>query len=250
MKSKISLLACSLLFFMMSCTNTTVEENEIFAPQLDGKEVFKNVFFSLGDVAETIPSFKMNVDMIKEANEENPEFLTGYTANVEGYINQIEKMYPTYFDQLQDAVYSQDFLKIKKAMQLGDQLILPTVILSSLEGIENEPLKRDLQALNLESADFKNEAELSAISQNLLDILAKYESEYGELNVNNGRCLFFAAVGVITFAIAGNVVYAVNIAWSGNVNWNRNISLIQKGGIDYDLYVGEELIREIALGFN
>ena len=250
MRSKISLLACSLLF-MLSCGTSpvSVEENEVFSAQLDGKEIFKTVFFNLGDVAKDIPSFKDNVELITKTNEENPEFLEEYNMSIDRYVEQIQSTNPGYFDQLKEAVYSKDFLDIKSAMQFGDLLILPTVIQTNLETIEYEPLKADIKALDIASVDFKSEEELKELTKSLLKVLSKHEEEAEKLDINNGKCFAFAFA--VAVAVVGNFVYAVNVAWTGNLNWNVNWSIpLQGGTYDYDHYVGEQLIKEIALVFN
>ncbi|BDS15146.1 hypothetical protein [Aureispira anguillae] len=250
MKLRIPILAC-LFFLVLSCRTTPLEEVENLDPQLDGQSIFKTVFFNLGDVADEIPSFKESVDFLESTGKEHPEFMQNYIANVDNYIASIEKTNPGYFEQLKEAVYAQDFVAIKRVMKLGDLLILPTVIQSNLNRIEYEPLKRDIEALNIESIDFKNEDQLEKLSGSLLSILSKYDSEYENANINNGRCLFFAAAVAVTVAAVGNFVYAVNVAWSGNVNWTRNWSIpLRRAEFNYDAYAGEELIKEIAIGFN
>ncbi|MFK8103454.1 MAG: hypothetical protein AB8G15_13055 [Saprospiraceae bacterium] len=251
MKSTLSTLAALSLLLMMSCSKPQVEETVAQSPQLEGQEIFKTVFFSLGEASAEIPSFKDNVAMLEAASKENPEFMDIYTANVEKYIANIERINPAYFTQLKEAIYAKDFLAIKKAMQLGDLLILPTVIQSNLDEIKNESMKREIQALDLAAVNYQDEAELKDLSSRLLTVLSRYENEYADLDINQGRCFFFAGAVAITFAAVGNFVYAVNVAWTANLNWNRNFSIpLQSSGYDYDHYLGEEIIKEIALVYN
>ncbi len=251
MKSTMSTLVALSLLLLMSCSKPQVEETVAQSPQLEGQEIFKTVFFSIGDATAAIPSFKDNIAMLEAASKENPEFMDIYTANVEKYIANIERVNPAYFTQLKEAVYAKDFLAIKKAMQLGDLLILPTVIQSNFDEIKNESMKREIQSLDLAAVDYQDEAQLQDLSNRLLNVLSRYEAEYADMDINQGRCFFFAAAVAVTFAAVGNFVYAVNVAWTGNLNWNVNFSIpLQSSGYDYDHYLGEEIVKEIALGFN
>lgn len=250
MKLRIPISLC-LLLLLFSCRPSGLETTDNLTNSLDGKSIFRTVFFSLGDAADNIPSFKENVDFLKSASEESPEFMGNYIANVEQYIDQIEKTNPDYFDQLKTAVESKDFLAIKEVLKLGDLLVLPTVIQSNVERIEHAPLRRAIEALNIASVDFQSKEQLEKLSSNLLSILSEYDSEYSTLGSNNGRCIAFAAVLAVTVAAVGNFVYAVNVAWSGNLNWSRNWSIpLRNGTYNYDAYNGEELIKEIAIGLN
>ena len=251
MTSKISLLACSLLF-VLSCTNPPAEEDQLQSLQLDGQSIFKTVFFSLGEVAKDIPTFEDNLTILEEASAEDPAFMASYIASVDNYVEQLEEIQPAYFDQLRNAVYSQDFLEIKKAMEYGDLLLLPTIVMSSMEDIDDKKLKNQLEALNMEATDFQNETELRDLSQNLISILSGYETGLTDEAVNNGRCFFFAAAVAVTFAAVGNFVVAVNVVYAGNLNWEVNwqIPLQDGGGIDYGSYMGEQLIKEISQAFN
>ncbi|MEM1320434.1 MAG: hypothetical protein AAGG75_09260 [Bacteroidota bacterium] len=250
MKIRIPLLA-SLVLLMMSCNNNRVDDKASFTPQLEGKEVFKAVFFSLGDVAKDIPSFETNVLILKEAADEDPSFMDTYEASADRYAEQIGQIHPGYLAELKEAVYSQDFERIRDAMELGNSLMLPAVVMSSMDNMEDEDLKSDLEALNMEAVDFKNEDQLNELSSNLAGVLAQYDADYNPTNVNNGRCFFFAAAVAITFAAVGNIVYAVNVAWTGNVNWNVNIEVLDQVGFqkDYSNFIGEELIKDVAVAF-
>ncbi|MEM1320431.1 MAG: hypothetical protein AAGG75_09245 [Bacteroidota bacterium] len=260
MKIRFSLFAC-LLLFLVSCTNNNkVDEQATLSPQLEGQEIFKTIFFSLGEKAQDIPSFETNVLALQEANEEDPTFLETYETNVDGYVTQIEELHPGYFNQLKEAVYSEDFGRIRDAMEFGSSLMLPAVVMSSMEDIEDENLKSDLEALNMEAVDFKSEDQLNELSRGLAGVLAKYDADYNPTNINNGRCLFFAAAVAVTFAAVGNFVYAVNVAWTGNINWNVNVEVrleaaeqeqqIGDGQVAaYGNYIGEELIKDVAVAF-
>ncbi|BDS15147.1 hypothetical protein [Aureispira anguillae] len=271
MKYAIPALAC-LFLLVFSCRTTPLEEVESLDPQLDGQSIFKTVFFNLGDAADRIPSFKDNVKLLEEMSEEHPEFMENYIANIDRYIEQIERTNPDYFEQLKKAVYAPDFLEIKKAMELGNLLILPTIVQSNLDKIEDEALKRELQeAFDVASVNFKSQEQLKVLSSNLLDVISKHKPADKDLDTNNGRALDYNLNFNYNYSLdynynyTYNFIYVINLAririlnynynynfnFNFNFNYLYNIAIPADGeGQTYDNYTGEELIREIAAGFN
>lgn len=283
MKYAIPALAC-LFLLVFSCRTTPLEEVENIDPQVDGQSIFKTIFFSVGDAAEKIPSFKENVKLLHKMSDEDPNFMKNYVSSIDDYIAQIERTNPDYFDQLEKAVYAPDFLEIKKAVEFGNLLLVPAIIQSNLDKVRDENLKRELEeVLSTEPIDFQNKEKLKKLSSGLLNVISEYDSERQSADENNGRALVYDydynynlnydLNYNYNYNLSYNYIYNYNWSYHFNLNWslnynynynlnysynyNLNFSYIYNIAIpadvedqNYDNYTGEELIREIAAGFN
>lgn len=289
MKFAIPAFVC-LFLLVVGCRTTPLEEVEVATPELDGQSIFRTVFFNLGDAAEKIPSFKDNVEVLQEMGEQNPEFLKNYVASVDRYIEEIERTHPAYFDQLKKAVATPDLLAIKKAMELGNLLLLPTIIQSNLDAVQDESFKRELQnILSKETVDYQNVKQLETLSSELLGMVMNYQAKDQDKEESNGRNLNYDLSTNYNYSLDYNLnlnydlnynynynlnynlnlnynynynlnwAYLRTLNWNYNYNWNYNwnynytyniIAAAEDNSSGYDNYRGEELIREIAAGFN
>jgi SdpC family antimicrobial peptide len=84
--------------------------------QYDGETIFRGLVFGQGEVAKYFPEIWSN-DLLKEANKKEVKQI------VDILISDIKKSNPNYFNELKNAVYSGEHLKIQAALNKGGELL-------------------------------------------------------------------------------------------------------------------------------
>ncbi|WP_052659487.1 sporulation delaying protein family toxin [Bacillus alveayuensis] len=84
--------------------------------QYDGETIFRGLVFGQGEVAKYFPEIWSN-DLLKKANKKEVKQI----ANI--LISGIKKSDPNYFNELKEAVYSGEHLKIQAALNKGGELL-------------------------------------------------------------------------------------------------------------------------------
>lgn len=254
MKKIISILVCS-LFLVVSCEKSSLneEKNSDSVSSIDGKEVFKAAFFNLGEKAKNIPSLEDNIKLLEKEGLKNSDFLINYETSVNHYVKEVELRNPDYFIQLGQAVESQNFSKIKDAMEFGTTMLAPIVMLNTLEDIDDDKIKNDIIQLKIEDINFHDAQEIKLATKSIIDILDKHGySDSNNLEINIGRCFYLAAAVAVVVAAVGNFVYGVNLAVQGNLAYsiNRIYTRSKNSSSERDNFGNEKMIKEMAFAFH
>ena len=112
------LFATAILFYSFKDVDVIVEKTKI--NQQSGKEIFKSVFFALGDTANKIDVFKKQVETFNnfDANTKTEAY-----KQIDKLITEIDSKNPTYFDSFKSSIMSGNHLEIEKAIEEGGQKI-------------------------------------------------------------------------------------------------------------------------------
>ncbi|MGP3610970.1 sporulation delaying protein family toxin [Anoxybacteroides rupiense] len=107
------------LTIIFTTTSTFASETKLqnkLQKQYDGETIFRGLVFGQGEVAKYFPEIWSN-DLLKEANKKEVKQI----ANI--LISGIKKSDPNYFNELKEAVYSGEHLKIQASLNKGGELL-------------------------------------------------------------------------------------------------------------------------------
>ncbi|QTY27749.1 hypothetical protein [Flavobacterium sp. CS20] len=127
---KISLLFATALLFV-SCSqydyNEQLPENKDNVTQMlqrgksfSGEELFKSVFFGIGEFANEIRQLEKQVELTNELDSEKREEVL---TNLGVFTNKVNNENPTFFKDFKDLITSGNHLKIKNSIELGSDMI-------------------------------------------------------------------------------------------------------------------------------
>jgi SdpC family antimicrobial peptide len=110
------LVAVSLCFTLGFSSLTSSHIAQAKSQTFTGEEIFKGFVFGQGEIGQNLPDV-FSKNMLKKLNtKEVKEF-----ANL--VVNRINKVDPTFFDELQKAVYNQDPVKVDELMKKAGEIV-------------------------------------------------------------------------------------------------------------------------------
>jgi len=287
MKKINSLLVLAVLLFASCDKEQSVVEEQLPEQELSGEEVFKTVFFYLGDEARTISGYEEQIALLDKSQLENEEFMEHYEASAVSYMDKVMEKDPHFVDALRDAVQSKDFEKIEAAMIYGSNLMMALGTIDALAHIEHEELAGNFSKLDLQSYDFSDSKALEKFFAEIdgvmkasgFDAATVQGVENPNLALNLTNNLIFSQINNWNWNWSWNWNWNWNYSWQFHFSYNYNRvlnfvntydfdtnlnfvqiqSLVQIQAFDlaapiitgakYDNYAGERLIEEIALAF-
>jgi hypothetical protein len=93
-------------------------------PDFSGEEIFAGVFFSSGEFAKKIPSYRDNVNALETMN---PEQKAAYDKSLAELLNAIKTKNPEFFTYFKTSVMSKDHQVIEKAIINGGKEIYANI---------------------------------------------------------------------------------------------------------------------------
>ena len=250
---------CLLMAMALSCEKSSIVEEDVPASiELDGRTIFKAVFFNLGENTKDIPSLKNQYDYINAKALKNPNFIQGYEASINGFLDEIELRNPNYLNNLKNAIYSKNFSRIKKEMEFGTTLIAPIIILHTMNSIDDDNLKNDIAKIDISAVNFNDANELLALNKKLYSVIDQnsYIKDVAYSRIE--QCIDIDVAVELDFALEFNFAADYNFAYNHEIAWNRNFAwshnwhweAVALGDqLKYDSFSGEKLVEEIAFAF-
>ncbi|WP_159257291.1 hypothetical protein [Tenacibaculum maritimum] len=113
------LLATLILFVSCSQYDDTIPEN-IETNRITGKELFKGIFFSEGNVSQRLSNFQ---DFKKLKSQFTSEQKTSFLNFQNNLIAQIDKSNPEYFTNLENAIYTGNRVIIRNELNNSKGII-------------------------------------------------------------------------------------------------------------------------------
>ena len=270
MKKFLNLLIITTLLFASCDKDSVAIEEPVSAKELNGDELFKDLFFYLGDEVKEIPSFAEQVNLLEKAQAKNDKFLSIYAASADNYLAKVKANNPSFINELKIAVQHKDFEQIKSAMAYGGQLITAIATIDALQSVKDEKIASSFAKLTYGNYDLTSSKGLALLFADT-DAMMKssgYDfeaihraAELAPLNYNytyNYNYNYnYAYVQVYHYNLDYNFQFVRYLNFVNNFNYHFNYSFSYvnniisplESGVDYDSYSGEELIDEIAFAF-
>lgn len=166
-----------------------------------GEEIFRGLFFFQNDIANNIPQLQQVALKINETRAENAEVDQYLQKVADLATDHIKAYYPTYFVELQNAMYSRDYYQIQEKLALSGKLIEQAVLTSEeYAGIYavGQQIGQDSEMVaKIQALDLTQEADQRKLEKMLatLDDIEQVDS----------KAAFFAAVVAAVYLLAGAV---------------------------------------------
>jgi len=180
------LMIVAILIAMVFSTSSVSAAGGKKVQQYGGKEIFRGLVFGQGEVAKLFPEI-WTKDLLKEARKkEAVEFSNQMIA-------EIKVADSTYFNELKDAVYSGDHLKIQASLDKGGKLLSEQI----------EKKSETLQAENASAAGTGSAACYVAYAAAAVSVVAGFS--YAVVVTAAGGAVAYLAVVTTKYFWTGSV---------------------------------------------
>ncbi len=289
MKKFINLLVIAMLLLVSCDKDSAIPEEQLSEKEVNGDDVFKTVFFYLGDEAKAISSYEKQVALLEKSQLKSDEFLKYYEASARAYLSKVEEKNPKFTDDLKNAVLSKDFEQIKASLIYGGNLMMAIATIDALETTKDKKVAGEFGKLNLGNYDFTTTKGLSILIKDLDGIMKDGGYDFEAIQSSDSHDFGKGRILNLNFAINQNINFSQNFNFNQNLNLNQNFTqnfnfnrvfnfvrsydfnynwnfaqvqnLIRvqaqafniitplETGAKYDNYSGEKLIEDIAFAF-
>ncbi len=234
-----------LFFFFISFSGCEKNnQSKTHAPtnfaSLSGAELFRNLIFAHGDLAQAIPRLKEITDVVSKFNTDAQKLATW--SNYENdLIAFIGNSYPGFFEEFKTEIVSKDLVRIDNEMAKASDIAFKGITLYGIASQVDKTKAAELVSLALKGnaakfnsliADLQtNKMEPAEIKERVYDIFGPIAprlnlgkgSGHSTLTSSESACLLInivVAVNVVVYlngAAAVNVAVAINAAAAVNI---------------------------------
>ncbi|MFL0102048.1 hypothetical protein, partial [Tenacibaculum maritimum] len=212
------LLATLILFVSCSQYDDTIPEN-IETNRITGKELFKGIFFSEGNVSQRLSNFQ---DFKKLKSQFTSEQKTSFLNFQNNLIAQIDKSNPEYFTNLENAIYTGNRVIIRNELNNSKGIIKEAI--QTLTSFDYDEIEKQIS--QKKSSLVVNLDEIQDLKSR--QFLKNYQPNYQAKEA----CLAVWAVAVVVAAALWVAVYVDVVYWSSARSTNTAVRLEQENFIN------------------
>jgi len=224
---------------ILKSNHTKNNENLSFAKNsmYSGEEIFKGLFFMDNQISDGISQIKaIKTEILRQ--EDGVELIAQLSDLRDISVDFINDNYPNHFENLQTAVYSENYFeieqKVKESAMMIEQAGLASTKYSSAfefgkEIRENEQLRNELYQL-----DLTNENDVQTFHNILDDYNINYTSN-SLVFFAAALAVFYAAVAAVSIAVAAYSLITKVAYWDAEDWFKTN----ENSEIDKELFISE-----------
>lgn len=239
--SKFSLImGLSMLLFSCSQyedTNKPTETNSnLFkknGAKYSGEEIFRGIFFMQNDISDGISEIS-KIKAIMLLNNDKDKIFNSLNSLSEISVNFIKTKYPTFFDDLNKAMYSGDLYQISDILNLSGKLIEQAGLSSDKtqaaflfgQAVQvNEELRNQITQLDLSTQEGINQLNI------LIHDYTNSPNQTSSILCWAVVCVFYIAVAAVSIAAVAYSVYYKVAYWGPRVSSGRSNIFSSEGSI-------------------
>lgn len=211
-KNPFVVLLMTALIFTTSCTQQEALEQ---ANAVTGEDLFRGIFLVDGDIAKKLDMYTPLRSALEKEYQKDPTLKTKKEELNQQLVDQVTNLRPNYFEELHQAVQSQNINSIETALQDGAKVMQTAIYIQHREA---EAYKDVFARVDWSNYDLATEEGMTAFlndSEKLL-IEAGVTPNFTDNSRSTAFAAAFAAVAVVA-AVVWDAVALINVAAAVNV---------------------------------